>query len=138
MALSVHGLHPDLRARAEWCLKVASQAGIPVTVTSVKRTWANQVKLYENFQQCRRRGLYPSAASLSPGMSCKYPANPPGESAHEFGLAWDSWVPATHQDDWDAIRRYAGFRVPENDRIHAELPNWRDIPPALLVSLRQS
>lgn len=110
--------------------------GIPVTVTSVKRDWAKQTALYQNFLLCKARGLYPSGASVTPGMTCKYPANPPGQSSHEYGLAFDSWVPAEHQANWNLIRRYAGFRVPENDLIHAEFPNWRAIPPDLLQTLR--
>ena len=132
--IAVNGLHPALRPYAEWALSIAEDAGIPVTVTSVKRDWAKQTALRANYEACVARGVFPSSLSLSPGMTCKYPANRPGDSAHNFGLAWDSWVPPEYQADWNAIRRWIGWRVPENDLIHAEFSGWRDLPPELLKS----
>jgi len=103
------GLHRDLRAAAQWALDVASYYGVPVNVTSVYRSWSHQQRLYDRWKAGKSR----------------YPANPPGQSAHNYGLAWDSTVDARYQDWWDAVRRYAGFEVLENDRIHAQLPSWR-------------
>lgn len=134
--IALNGLVPEVRRRAEWCVRAAEYFGIPVTVTSVKRDWAKQQSLYDNFLRCKARGLYPSSASISPGMTCKYPANPPGQSAHEYGLAWDSWVEPQYQGVWRQIREYAGFRVPSHDLIHAELPQWREIPASVLLQLR--
>lgn len=98
-------------------MQIASYNGIKPVVTSVARTWADQAKLY---------------ARYIAGQS-KYPANAPGDSAHqprtvaglEGALAFDSVVPDEQLATWTAIRRYVGFRVPENDLIHAELPEWR-------------
>src|SRR5690348_7614135 len=111
------GLHPGLKPYAEYAMQIAKFNGIRPYVTSVARTWADQAKLYANYIAGKSR----------------YPANAPGDSAHqprtvaglEGALAFDSTVPPEQQDAWDAIRRYVGFRVPENDRIHAELPEWR-------------
>ena len=59
-------------------------------------------------------------------MTCKYPANQPGDSAHNYGLAWDSYVPEEEMPLWVRIREYCGFAVPVNDEVHAELPDWRE------------
>jgi len=107
--MTLAGLHPGLRDAAQWCLDVASYYGVPVDVTSVYRSWTEQNDLY---------------AKYVAGKS-KYPANRPGDSAHNYGLAWDSWVPSEYQDWWDYVRRLAGFEVLPNDRIHAQLPSWR-------------
>lgn len=105
----LQGLHANVREGARWCLRVADKFGVPVTVTSGYRSWQQQAKLYADFVE---------------GRSI-YPANPPGESAHNYGLAWDSTVPARYQDWWTYVRRYAGFYVPANDVIHAAVPEWR-------------
>ena len=100
-------------ARGRW------NGGIRPTLTSGFRSAAEQVSLYEN------RARNP------------YPVNRPGDSAHEYGLAIDSWVPdQTVTVDgyrwnswalWTAVREAVGFRVPSNDRVHSEVPNWRDL-----------
>lgn len=123
MSMALRGLHPALRAAAEWTLAAAALNKIPVTVTSVVRGWAEQTQLRSRYDACLARGerVYPGNRNAD----CRYPANQPGDSSHNYGVSFDSWVPAEHQDNWDYLRRLAGFRVPENDRIHAELPNWR-------------
>ena len=80
----------------------------PVT-TSTYRSTSEQVRLYEN------------------RASNPYPVNRPGDSAHEWGLAVDSDVPDMEQPLWRAVREYVGFRVPSNDEVHGEVPNWREI-----------
>lgn len=117
--LKLNGLNPSVRELADWCLQVAEYYGIPVTVTSGYRSWADQERLWTNYQQCLLTGSY----GVTP--DCRYPANRPGDSAHNYGLAWDSSVPADWQAAWDYIRRYAGFEVLENDRVHAQVPEWR-------------
>lgn len=134
--MELGGLHPVLRPWAELAVRIANDQGIHVTVTSVKRTWANQTRLYQNYLECQRRGAFPSSLSLGAGLSCRWPANPPGESAHEYGLAWDSSVAPAHQALWNEIRRALGWRVPENDIIHAEYNGWRQIPREFLSTLR--
>jgi hypothetical protein len=113
------GLEPDVKAGAEWCLAVADYYGVPVTVVSGKRSSQEQARLYRNYRECVARGEFGRSSR------CKYPANPPGESAHEFGLAFDSVVAPELMDWWVRVRRAAGFHVIEGDLPHAEVPNWR-------------
>lgn len=129
-------LHPEVRAAVEWCLEVARLNNIPVTVTSTTRSQSTQAALRANYERCVSAGKFPSSASLSPGMTCKYPANKPGDSAHEYGAAWDSSVPPAWQDTWNYVRELAGFAVlDENgDPIHAEVPNWRTFREAGLLA----
>lgn len=116
--MGLQGLDRSIRANAQWCLDVAHAFGVPVTVTSTYRSWSEQAQLYQHYQRCLERG------AMGTG-DCRYPANRPGDSAHEFGLAWDSSVPPVYQDWWDYVRQLAGFEVLPNDRIHAQYPGWR-------------
>lgn len=118
--LKLSGLDPTVREYADWCLRIADYYGVPVTVTSGFRSWEHQQRLYTNYLQCLQAGR------MGKSPDCKYPANAPGDSAHNWGLAWDSWVPDEYMPWWVYVREYAGFRVPSNDRIHAEVPNWRE------------
>ena len=107
--LKLNGLHPQVKDAASWCLDVADYYGIPVTVTSGFRSWQEQEELYRKYQQGQSR----------------FPANPPGESSHNYGLSFDSWVPDEWRAAWTWIREYIGFQVPANDWIHAQVPDWR-------------
>jgi hypothetical protein len=123
VSFATRQLHPQLQPYADYAIAWAKSLGIVVTVTSVGRSSENQARLREQFEDCLRRGqrIWPG----NPDPRCRYPANRPGDSAHEYGLAWDSDVPDQHQETWTAIRRQVGWHVPENDRVHAELPSWR-------------
>lgn len=66
MASWSKGLVPGLRPWAE-----ALRAGFGLRVTSVRRSYSDQLKLWNN------RANNP------------YPVAPPGTSRHELGLAWD-------------------------------------------------
>ena len=123
--IALRGLHPQLRPYAEYAMQVAEANGIRPEVTSVYRGMALQGRLRDNWERCVDRGLYPSKAQLQYGMSCAYPANRPGDSGHNYGLAWDSWVPEDQMSTWAAIRQWVGWQVPEHDLIHAELTDWR-------------
>jgi len=114
------GLDPALRPNGLWALDVAGFYGVPVHVTSVWRSWTAQKALRDKFERCVARGEFGRSAA------CRFPANRPGESSHEFGLSWDSTVPPQYQSWWNDVRRFAGFEVLPNDLIHAQLPNWRD------------
>jgi len=105
----LRGLDPNVREAAEWTLMVADYYGIPVTVTSGYRSWRKQQELYTRYRSGQSR----------------FPANPPGSSSHEYGLSFDSVVADEWIPWWTRVREYAGFRVPPNDWIHAEVPNWR-------------
>lgn len=115
--LQLAGLHPFLRPGAEDAVKWAQAYGVNPTITSVRRTWSQQDELYQRHMKCRREGKYPH------GRGCHYPANPPGWSGHQYGLAWDSTVPSHAQPWWKQVREAYGFRVPSNDEIHAEHPD---------------
>lgn len=123
--IALRGLHPQLRPYAEYAHQVAEYYGLKPQVTSVYRGMDLQRKLRANWERCVERGLYPSKTQLQFGMSCAYPANRAGDSGHNYGLAWDSWVPEGQMKDWQAIREWIGWRVPDHDQIHAELPEWR-------------
>lgn len=120
MSVSLRGLHPEVRRRAEWAIAWANYYGVPVTVTSTVRPWEQQQKLRQRWEAAGR----PSSCVRTPtGTVC--PANRPGDSAHEHGLAWDSDVPPRFRAWWQEVRRLAGFAVPSHDEVHAEVPNWR-------------
>src|SRR5207247_2068128 len=69
----MNGLQPWLAPWGDWLLRVASNAGFQVRVTSTFRTAGQQARLYRNW-----------LAGRSP-----YPAAPPGTSFHEYGRAFD-------------------------------------------------
>ena len=107
------GLHPVVRDRAQLAVAVADHFRIPVTPTSGYRSCTFQRELRDKWE----RGL------------SQWPANRPGFSAHNWGLAWDSTTEPALQPAWNRIREWAGFRVPSNDEIHAEVPGWETLVP---------
>ena len=119
MSISLRGLHPDVRNAAELALTWGTFLGLRPTVTSAFRSLSEQARLRARFE-----------AGLA-----RFPANRPGDSAHNFGLAFDSdplaqtVVIAGQVFDanavWKIVRELAGFRVPDGDRVHAEVPGWR-------------
>ena len=127
MAIKFAGLEPCLRARAEATLKAGIGAGLHPVITSVRRTWAEQEEIYTHWRDCLASG---AAYSNAGGGACQYPALPPGLSAHNYGLAWDSTVNDDEWSQWNTIRMAFGWIVPGDDQIHAEPPNW----PALVTS----
>lgn len=117
--IQLAGLWEPLRPYAEGALSFAQRQGVTPAVTSVFRSWEKQATLRQRWEACVASGeAYRS-------KRCRYPANPPGYSAHNYGWAWDSWVPAEYMSWWAAVRRAYGWHVPENDLIHAELPGWK-------------
>jgi len=119
MTFQLRGMHPDLRPAAEYALAIANHNRIHPTITSVTRSFSNQARLRANFERCVAAGRFPSAPN------CRFPANEPGDSAHNYGLAFDSVVPDAQDAVWQDIRRWVGWEVPENDTIHSQLPGWR-------------
>ena len=107
--MTLRGLEPAIRDQAECAFKIANSYGMKPVVTSTRRAWAEQQRLRERWER---------------GES-EFPANKPGDSAHQYGLAFDSWVPDDQMACWVDIRRSVGLRVPEGDLIHAERPEWR-------------
>ena len=115
MSIQLRGLHPEVRERAELALQWANQFGIRPWVTSGFRSFNEQAALRRRFEAGESR----------------FPANRPGDSAHNFGFAWDSVLPQDLRDVpafevwWEAVREFYGFEVPPNDTIHAQVPQWR-------------
>lgn len=118
MAATRNGVHPLVLEAYDYAVAwYRYLTGESPTLTSGSRSADEQRQLYAN------RANNP------------YPVNRPGDSAHEYGLAIDSWVPEKtftiqgHRWNswalWTAIREAVGFRVPSNDRVHSEVPNWR-------------
>lgn len=112
-AQSLDGVQPWLVDHFIACSQQFSdwtgQWQIVPTITSGYRTIAEQQDLWDH------RATNP------------YPVNYPGDSAHNWGLAIDSWVPDPWFPYWTWFRRSWGFTVPDNDRVHSEYPNWRDL-----------
>lgn len=117
---ALRGLESAVRTRAEYAAAYMQMytggtvdprgrivGGVVPTITSGFRTAEKQ------------RQLYAARATN------RYPVNRPGDSPHEYGLAFDSDVPDRHMPTWVRMREYLGFRVPQNDEVHAEVPNWR-------------
>ena len=121
MSQSLDDLAPGVRERAYLTLAYARDHGIDVQVTSTRRTRAEQAALRERYEQAIANGTFGQPGSV------EYPANRAGDSAHQYGLAFDS-VPVRpdHADDWIEVRKSFGWRVPYNDPVHAELPAWRE------------
>lgn len=110
-------LHPELEAVLAELIAIAARQGVPVRVTSKTRTLERQRELREAWEAGRSR----------------FPANRPGDSAHNYGAAFDSVVPDWARRWWTALRERAGLRVPPNDWIHAEVPRWRELVAAGLL-----
>lgn len=66
-------IHPTLKTIARNLPRVARAAGFNVRITSGYRSYATQAKLFRDYVN---------------GVAA-YPANPPGQSKHEKGLALD-------------------------------------------------
>jgi len=109
MSMQLRGLDSRVRPYAEYALEIARYYGIDPTITSTFRSWEEQTKLRARWERGESR----------------FPANRPGDSAHNYGWAWDSVVPAGQQNLWNQIREYVGFEVLAGDLIHAQVPNWR-------------
>jgi hypothetical protein len=70
---SLIGLVPELRPAAEWLYGYGHSLDPSLRVTSGLRTFLEQSRLYQRYRQGKSR----------------FPAAPPGQSKHEFGLAFD-------------------------------------------------
>ena len=118
--IALRGLDARLRPYAEYAHAIAAHYGVIPRVASVRRTWSEQQRLYSRYALAVQQGRFPSPA-------VPYPANAPGDSAHQFGLAWDSQVAPQFQQWWKDVRRWVGFTVYDHDAPHAELPGWRAV-----------
>jgi len=109
--MQLRGLDSRVRPYAEWAMDIARYYGIDPTLTSTYRSWEEQTKLRARWERGESR----------------FPANRPGDSAHNYGWAFDTVVPEAQQPLWDQIRAYVGFEVLPNDIIHAQVPDWRGL-----------
>lgn len=104
--MELAGLDPRLVPYAEHLIRELRRNGLRVTVTSVRRSYADQAKLYAKYL----RGENP------------YPVAPPGKSAHEHGLAWDMDVRFPDRADAAGVAGSAwsswGGRWSPKDRVH--------------------
>lgn len=108
--LELGALHPVVASYADYTLQLGQYLGLRPQLTSTYRSLQEQQRLYDAYLRGESR----------------YPANRPGNSAHNYGLAWDSWVPDADMPLWTTVRRWIGWRVPDNDLIHAEVRGWRN------------
>lgn len=120
--MQLSGLDPLIRAYADDTVRDGRRLGLNITITSVRRTWAFQEQLRNHWLQCVASG---HAYDPDPALKCLYPANAPGDSAHNYGLAWDSVVDDDQWDLWNRVRAWHGWGLDAQDKVHAELPQWR-------------
>jgi len=109
-AANLFRLHPFLRAVARNLPRVSKQAGFEVRITSGWRSYATQAKLYRDYLA---------------GVA-HYPANKPGTSKHEKGLALD--ILSTNTKALVALLNSVGLSwAGPADPIHFEIPSGRPV-----------
>lgn len=97
------GLQPWLRYYAEYLYQVALMNGLQPRVTSVFRSRARQAVLYDRYL----RGL------------TDYPVAPPGQSKHQYGLAFD--MVTANNAALGALWNQMGGRWSPSDDVHYEV-----------------
>ena|SRR2546425_9590079 len=114
---SLNGLIPELAAAARDLDREVHSAGLQGRFTSTLRTHAEQKRLWDRYQ----RG------------EAEFPAAPPGQSAHEYGYAFDYVVsPYEYQEDVGAVWKDWGGIYNRSDAVHFEYPGFQvpaDAPP---------
>jgi len=114
--LSLAGLHPIARERAEAALARARARGVVVRLTSVVRSTASQRRLYDAYLARGRTGL---------------PAAAPGTSTHEYGLAFDAVVARGRLSEFVRIAECAGLKwAGARDPVHFDVYGfeaWSDV-----------
>ena len=103
---SLRSLDPSFRPWAQALYDVARRYKLRPTITSTRRTSAEQAALYRKYISGQSR----------------LPAAPPGQSLHEYGLAVDIFVPSEEWQRWlGEVWRYWGGRWYESDPVHFEV-----------------
>ncbi len=107
---SLEALIPELRDAAKALVDLAGRAGVGPRLTSTLRTHMEQEKLYRRY-----------LAGLS-----RFPAAPPGTSAHEYGYAFDLLVEGDqNQFDLGSVwQSWGGIWGGARDPIHFQLPGF--------------
>jgi hypothetical protein len=114
---SLVALRSPIRPAAEWLYHLGRQYMPGLRITSVRRTWGEQSRLYARSAQGGCKG---------PGCSA-FPAAPPGHSLHQYGLAWDMARPGVDPfadallAELGAIWNRIGGRWHASDPIHFEV-----------------
>jgi len=110
VALNLSRLVPKLKTIARNLPRVANSLGFQVRITSGWRSYATQAKLYKDY-----------LAGIA-----HYPANPPGTSKHEKGLALD--ILSTNTESLVSILNSVGLVwAGPADPIHFEIPSGRAV-----------
>lgn len=110
---SLRGLDHRFRRMAEAFVRFAVRAYPGVRVTSARRSWKDQARLYAEYLAGRNNGL---------------PALPPGTSDHEAGLAFDLARPNVQPFDDDVLPQLGetwlrwGGRWSNRDPVHFAAP----------------
>ena len=104
---SLRTLDPRVRTIAQQFVRWLQSNGVNVTVTSARRSPAEQAKLY---------------AAYKAGRS-KFPAAPPGQSTHGIGYAFDLHLDPPLYAQAGAAWERAGFTWGGrfNDRVHFDV-----------------
>lgn len=130
---SYAGVNREVARRGQW---VASEfkrrTGLALVLTSGYRDSAKQEELYERWR------------ARAPGA---LPANPPGQSSHEWGLGLDYAVAnVPYESTWGRqlyplywhIAQTAGFRVlGSRDPVHIEVPGWEQLVARYQAALQE-
>src|SRR5260370_7963043 len=117
MFASFNQLVAEMRPWAHALVDLAGRAGLLPRVTSTRRSHSEQGRLYRSY-----------LAGKNP-----YPVAPPGESAHEFGYAFDLAIsPMTDANLRDLGQVWTGWggacgRV-FDDPIHFQFPGFPPTP----------
>lgn len=121
MSASLDALIPEFQPYARDLVDAAGAAGLQPRITSTRRTYADQKRLYDRY-----------LAGLSP-----YPAAPPGHSAHEYGYALDMIVSpmSALADVGDYWQQRGGIWGAARDPVHFEYPGFQeDMGPAIAAA----
>jgi len=107
MGGSLSDLDPELASFARDLVDAAGRAGLQPRITSTIRSHSEQRRLYNRFL----------------AGQAGYPVAPPGQSAHEYGLAFDMVVsPMEALADVGYTWRQWGGGWNGSDAVHFELP----------------
>lgn len=122
MSASLLGTHPILRTAIQDLTELAHREGLPVRVTSGKRSFNEQRQLFERY----RRGLQP------------LPVARPGTSTHQFGLAADIVSTAAGQTRLAHLAQSLGLVWGgPRDPVHFQIVTFQDWASALRLNPRQ-
>lgn len=113
MSSTLSLLHPEVHRRVLRLLAAARAEGLRTTVTSTRRTRAEQTRLYQAWLDRGQTGL---------------PAAPPGTSTHEYGVAVD--IVSSDQQRLAHLAECAGLHwAGQGDHVHFDVfgpEAWRE------------